>query len=187
MLLNSISALETSLKLLSESPELNDAFIKASEALIKALKAGNKIMVAGNGGSAAEAQHFVAEIVGRYKTNRRGYPAITLSADTSIITAVANDFGYDTIFSRQIEALGKKGDVLVTLSTSGNSTNILKAIEEAKNAGIFTISLSGKDGGKSNGMTDLQIIVPSDDTARIQELHLLIIHSWCDLIEQNIA
>jgi D-sedoheptulose 7-phosphate isomerase len=144
------------------------------------------ILVIGNGGSASEAQHLVGELVGRFKMERRGYPAISLSSDITSITAIANDYGYEQIFSRQIEALGQKKDLLITLSTSGNSKNCINAIKVAKQNGICTIALLGKNGGEMKGLADIEIIVPSNDTARIQEIHLLIIHTWCEHVEASI-
>jgi D-sedoheptulose 7-phosphate isomerase len=148
-----------------------------------AIRDRKKILIAGNGGSAAEAQHFSAEIVGRYKKERRGYPAIALSTDTSILTAVGNDYDFDTVFERQIDAHGSEGDVLVVISSSGNSENCLRAIKAAKARGLTTIALTGRSGGLMKGMCDAELIVPSEDGPSVQEMHLLIVHAWCEHIE----
>ncbi len=148
---------------------------------------GLKLLVAGNGGSAADAQHFVAEVVGRYKKERKGYPAIALTTDTSILTAVGNDYSFDAIFSRQVEALGKEGDVFVGISTSGNSKNIIEAVKEAKRQKLTTVCLLGNDGGVVKEMCDYALVVPSDNTPRIQEVHITLIHSICEKIDQQLT
>ena len=152
--------------------------------LAQALRDGRKLLVFGNGGSAADAQHFAAEIVGRFKLERRALPAIALSTDTSIITAVGNDYGYDRIFSRQVEAHANAGDVLVGISTSGNSPNVQFALETGKSLGCHTIALLGKDGGSIKDVVELPLVVPSNDTPRIQEGHITMIHILCDLVER---
>ena len=152
---------------------------------MNALSKGNKILLCGNGGSAADAQHIAAELVGRYKTERRGLPAIALTTDTSTITSIANDFGYSKIFERQVEAIANKGDVLIGISTGGTSLNVINALKIAKNLECKTIGLSGKGGGNFNDICDINIIVPSDDTARIQEMHILIGHTICHFIDQK--
>jgi D-sedoheptulose 7-phosphate isomerase len=157
---------------------------KAAGLISKALKEKCKILIAGNGGSAADSQHLAAEFVGRYKIERKGLPCIALTTDSSIITAWSNDYGFETLFARQIEALGKKGDVFIGLSTSGNSPNIIKAIEKAKSLGIKTISLLGKDGGKLKGMADIDIIIKNTDTPRIQECHITILHILAELNDE---
>jgi D-sedoheptulose 7-phosphate isomerase len=149
-----------------------------------ALTNGNKLLVMGNGGSAADSQHFVAEIVGRFKMERRALPAVALSTDTSILTAIGNDYGFESIFSRQVEALAAPGDVVIGLSTSGNSPNILKALNSARDRGCRTIGLLGKDGGSIKAACDLALVVPSMDTPRIQEGHITVIHIVCDLVEK---
>ncbi len=149
------------------------------------LEGGGKILVAGNGGSAADAQHFSTEFVGMYKIQRRALPAIALTTDTSILTATGNDYTFDDIFSRQLEALGDEGDVFYAFTTSGNSKNLMKAIEVAKARGVITVALLGKGGGKMKGMADHEIIVPSDNTPRIQELHKLIFHSIAEEVEKQ--
>lgn len=150
---------------------------------IETLKSENKILIAGNGGSAADAQHFAAELVGRFEIERKGLPAIALTTDSSILTSIGNDYSYDYIFARQIEALAFPGDIFVGISTSGNSENIVRAVKKAKEKGVFTIGLLGKDGGKLAEMCDEALIVPSDKTARIQELHEMCIHIMCTFID----
>jgi len=150
---------------------------------IAALKAGNKIILAGNGGSAADAQHIAAELVGRFETERPGLPAITLTTNPSTVTAVANDFNYDNIFRRQIQALGQPGDVFIGISTSGNSPNVIAAIEQCKTQGISVIGLTGETGGKMRELCDLCVQVPSKNTARIQESHITIGHILCSQID----
>jgi len=151
--------------------------------LVASLKSGGKILTCGNGGSAADAAHMSEELVGRYKGNRVSLPAVCLSVDGPLLTCIGNDYGFDAIFSRQVEGLGKPGDVLVAFSTSGNSRNILLAVEAAKFRGLKTISLIGKDGGKTRGLSDIDLIVPSNTTARIQEIHTFVMHCWLERIE----
>lgn len=154
-----------------------------SLACCESIKKGKKILVCGNGGSAADAQHLVAELVGRFMRERRALPAISLTTDTSIITSVGNDYDFDHIFQRQVEALGDEGDILIGISTSGNSRNVLNAMIQAKKQGMITIGFLGKDGGKIAEETDYRLIVGGENTARIQEAHLLTYHILCDLIE----
>jgi len=156
---------------------------KASLVAIETLKNGNKILLCGNGGSAADAQHIAAELTGRYKSERRGLPGIALTTDTSALTAIANDYGYERVFDRQVEALANRGDLLIGISTSGNSPNILSALKTAKGLGCRTIGLSGRNGGLMNNACDLNIVIPSDDTPRIQEMHILIGHTICQAID----
>ena len=146
---------------------------------------GNKILICGNGGSAADAQHFAAEIVGRFKLERKGFPAVALTTDTSILTAIGNDYGFDKIFERQVEALGKEGDVLIGISTSGSSENVINAVNKAKEMGIHTVGLLGKDGGKLKNIVDFALTVDSNNTARIQECHLTIYHVICEEVEKE--
>jgi D-sedoheptulose 7-phosphate isomerase len=159
---------------------------KASLMFIETLTRGNKILLCGNGGSASDAQHIAAELTGRYKSERRGLPGIALTTDTSAITAISNDYGYNRVFDRQVEALAQKGDLLVGISTSGNSKNILNALNVAKELGCITLGLSGKDGGEMNEICDLNIVIPSFDTPRIQEMHILIGHTLCQAVDNNI-
>ena len=156
---------------------------EATKIVVETLKNGNKILLCGNGGSASDAQHIVAELTGRYKTERRGLPAIALNTDTSAMTAISNDYGYDRVFDRQVEALGREGDLLIGISTSGNSLNIISAFAIAKLLGCKTIGLSGKEGGDMNRICHLNLVVPSDDTPRIQEMHILIGHILCQAVD----
>lgn len=153
--------------------------------MIDSLQNNNKILLMGNGGSAADAQHLAAELVGRFKAERKALPAIALTTDTSILTALGNDYGYDSVFTRQIAALGRAGDVVVGISTSGKSPNILKAIEYAKEIGCKTIGLTGKDGGELAKVVDIPLVIPSQETSRIQEAHITIGHIVCSLVEEN--
>lgn len=154
------------------------------EMMVSALKNGNKVLLAGNGGSAADAQHIAAELSGRFVKERRALPGIALTTDTSALTAIANDYGYQHVFSRQVEALANKGDLFIGISTSGNSQGILNALESASKLGCKTLGLSGRNGGKMNGLCDLNIIIPSDVTARIQEIHILVGHILCKAVDE---
>ncbi len=156
--------------------------------LAEALKNGNKILFCGNGGSAADSQHLAAELVVRLRghINRPALPAIALTVDPSIMTAGGNDIGFDNVFARGVEAYGRKGDVLVGISTSGNSENVLRAVEQAKKQGLITVGLLGNQGGKISAACDCSVIVPSNVTARIQESHILIGHIWCEMIEEYV-
>lgn len=160
-----------------------DSFSQCSEIIARALKNENTIFWCGNGGSAAESSHLAVELIGRFNNNRRSLPSLSLNADTSAITCIANDFGYEEIFARQLEGLGKKGDVLIVLSTSGKSKNIFRALQQAKEMGITTIALLGKDGGQAVHISDFSIVVDSYETARIQEIHLLLGHTFCEYAE----
>jgi D-sedoheptulose 7-phosphate isomerase len=157
---------------------------KAANICIDCLKQGNKILIFGNGGSAADAQHIAAEIIGRYKTERKGLPAIALTTDSSVLTAISNDFGYSSIFKRQVEALANPGDILIGISTGGSSINVINALKLAKNIQCKTIGLSGKDGGDFNALCDVNLIAIAEDTPRIQEMHILIGHIICHLIDE---
>jgi len=158
---------------------------RVAQCLIDCLDRGRTIFWCGNGGSAADAQHIAAELVGRFESERRALASIALTTDTSILTSVGNDYGFDSIFQRQVEALVRPGDVLVGLSTSGNSPNVVRAIEQANGQGAITIGLLGRDGGLINKLCRLSIVVPAENTARIQEMHGLIGHILCDLIEKS--
>jgi D-sedoheptulose 7-phosphate isomerase len=149
----------------------------------KRLKLGNKLLICGNGGSAADSQHFAAEVVGRFEKERKGFSAIALTTDTSALTAIGNDYGFDKVFSRQVEALGQKGDILIGISTSGNSNNVIEAVKVAKGLGIFTVGLLGKDGGQLKDLVDKAFIVRSNNTARIQEVHITFIHAICRVLD----
>jgi len=162
---------------------IGSALEVAANICIDSLKQGGKILIFGNGGSAADAQHIAAELVGRYKLERKGLSAIALSTDTSSLTAIANDYGYEHVFDRQIEALANPEDVAVGISTSGNSDNVINALKLAKDIGCKSIGLSGKSGGNMNKLCDVNLIIPAVDTARIQEMHILLGHIICHLIE----
>lgn len=164
-----------------------DSIVRIATVIGTAILAGNKLLIAGNGGSAAEADHFAAEIVGRYSTERRGYPALALSSSAASVTALGNDYGFDKVFAKQIVAHGVPGDVFVGLSTSGNSANIIEALHAAKKGGLTTITLLGRGGGETLGMADYNITVPAQSTARIQEIHLLIIHTVCGIVDDMLA
>ena len=157
----------------------------ASKLVVETLKSGNKILLFGNGGSAADAQHIAAELTGRYKTERRGLAGIALTTDTSALTAIGNDYGYDRIFDRQVEALANKGDLLLGISTSGNSQNVINALKLGQELGCKTLGFSGRDGGKMNKVCDINLIVPSDNTPRIQEMHILFGHTICQIIDES--
>ena len=166
--------------------DLTPHIAETVELLAEAFRAGNKLLVMGNGGSAADAQHLAAEIVGRFKMERRALPAIALTTDSSILTAIGNDYGFDAIFSRQVEALAVPGDVVIGISTSGNSRNVGAALELARTRGCRTVGLLGRDGGTIAGVVELSLVVPSCETPRIQEGHITIIHIVCDLLEQEL-
>jgi len=155
-------------------------------ACVDVYKNSKKTLIAGNGGSAADAQHIAAELVGRYGFDRPSLPSLALTTDTSNLTAIGNDYGYDKVFSRQLEGMGQEGDLFIGISTSGNSQNVINAFESAKLKGITTVALVGRDGGKMAAMADYAIIIPSNDTPRIQESHILIGHIICDVIEKEI-
>jgi D-sedoheptulose 7-phosphate isomerase len=153
----------------------------------QALKAGHKLMFCGNGGSAADSQHLAAELTGRFIKDRKPLAAVALSTDSSALTCIGNDYSYDEVFARQVMGLGRAGDVLVAISTSGNSGNVIRAVEEAKAIGVTVIGFLGRDGGKLKAMVDVPIVVPSNVTARIQESHILIGHTLCGLIEAELG
>jgi D-sedoheptulose 7-phosphate isomerase len=165
-------------------PEISDTVVRIAELTAKAMLDGRKLMVAGNGGSAADAQHLVAEFVVRLTVNRPALRAVALTVDSSILTAAGNDFGYDEVFARQIEALGQPGDVFLGISTSGNSKNILKALHRAREMDIVTIGFTGGDGGRMRDLCDHNVIIPSDVTMNIQESHLALEHIFCMLVER---
>lgn len=166
--------------------ELAPGIARMVSLMVETFKSGGKLLVMGNGGSAADAQHFVAEIVGRFKMERKGLPAIALSTDTSILTAIGNDYGFDKVFRRQVEALAVPGDLVIGISTSGNSPNVLQALELARESGCRTVGLLGKDGGTIKDVCELALIVPTNDTPRVQEGHITIIHIVCDLLEKTL-
>ena len=166
----------------------DDGFVtveKAANAIIQSLEKGGKALIFGNGGSAADSQHMAAELVGRFKKERKALPAIALTTNASTITALSNDYTYGISFKRQVEALGKKNDIAIGISTSGNSANVLEALRSAKELGLATIALTGAGGGKLKDLADIPIIVASKDTPRIQEAHILLIHILCELVEDS--
>jgi len=174
---------------IAASEALAEPIERAGMIMVQALLAGNKILSCGNGGSAGDAQHFSAELLNRYETERPSLPAIALTTDSSTITSIANDYHYDEVFSKQVRALGNSGDVLLAISTSGNSSNVIKAIEAAVARDMPIIALTGKDGGDIAGLlgeNDVEIRVPSARTARIQEVHLVAIHCLCDIIDTTL-
>jgi D-sedoheptulose 7-phosphate isomerase len=162
-----------------------DHVLAQAQDLAERLKRGCKVLVCGNGGSAADAQHFAAELTGRYLKERRALAGIALTTDTSALTAIGNDYSYDYIFSRQVEALGRPGDVLVGISTSGNSANVIAAVEAAKLLGVRTIGMLGRDGGRLGALVDDALVVPSTVTARIQEIHVMVFHFWCEALDES--
>lgn len=163
---------------------LAPAIEAAGAALVAALKGGGTVLLCGNGGSAGDAQHIAAELTGRFETERPGLPGIALTTDSSAMTAISNDYGYDRVFARQVQALGRPGDALIAISTSGGSANVLAAVAQATADGLTTIGLSGKDGGALAAACDHCITVPSPVTARVQEGHILIGHIWCGLVDE---
>ena len=163
------------------------AVLAAVDVLLEALRSGRTVMACGNGGSAADAQHFAAELTGRFARERRAWPALALTTDTSALTAIGNDYGFDRVFARQVEAHGRQGDVLVAMSTSGDSPNVLAAVEAARARGVRTIGLTGTDGGALGRVVDVHLNVPSPTTARIQEVHITLLHVLCDLVEQELV
>jgi D-sedoheptulose 7-phosphate isomerase len=182
---------EDSVRVKQASQErLTPAIVQAAQAISLSLAQGGKVLSCGNGGSAGDAQHFSSEMLNRFEMERPGLPAVALTTDSSTLTSIANDYDYNRVFSRQIQALGTAGDILLAISTSGNSGNILEAVTAARSCGMRVVALSGRDGGKLSGLLedqDIEICVPADSTARIQEVHLLVIHCLCDLIDQHIA
>jgi phosphoheptose isomerase len=158
--------------------------VDAAAAIVQALETGGKVLLIGNGGSAADAQHVAAELVGRFERQRRALAAIALSTDTSVVTAVSNDEGYDRVFTRQIEALGRDGDVVVAITTSGRSPNVVHALEAVRKRGLRSIGVTGRDGGAVARLVDIHVNVPSDSTPRVQEVHRTLLHAMCDLVER---
>lgn len=176
-------AIAEHLEVIKQVEEQKELLESIAVAMSDSLKAGGKVLWCGNGGSAADCQHLAAEIVGRFRRERRGLPSIALTTDTSILTAVANDYGYEAVFSRQIEALGNAGDVVVGISTSGNSHNVIAAMELARSQGLITVAFTGQGGGRMAGLSDHHFAVASPNTARVQEAHILAGHMICDWVE----
>ena len=164
-----------------------DTAAAAAAAITASLRQDGKVLVFGNGGSAADAQHMAAELVGRFARERRGYAAIALTTDASVVTSLSNDYGYDRVFERQIEALGKPGDVAIGITTSGGSANVVRALEAARGRKLTTIALTGRDGGAAGRTADLHINVPSESTPRVQEVHMTLLHIICELVERELS
>ena len=165
---------------------LSGDILEAANRIKACLQKGGKLILMGNGGSAGDSQHIAAELIGRFKKERRAMPAIALTVDSSSLTALGNDYGFETVFERQVEALAQKNDAVVGISTSGNSENVVRALKKANVLGAETIGLTGNNGGKIKGVANLSIIIPSNDTARIQEVHITIGHIICELIEEDL-
>ena len=180
-----IKTITESSNLILNSRDLSAKIEESINEIIKCFKTGNKIIIFGNGGSAADAQHIVAEFIGRFQKERKSLPAISLTTDSSIITSLSNDYSYEIVFSRQCESLVSKGDVVIGISTSGNSKNVEKGIKTAKSMGAVTIGLLGGDGGIINNVVDIPIVVKSTNTARIQEVHRVIYHIICGIVEEK--
>ena len=171
----------------AQDVDLLDTARKIADVSVSALRSGNKLLLAGNGGSAGDAQHIAAEIVGRYKKERPAYAAVALTTDTSALTAIGNDYGFEQIFARQVEGLGRRGDILLAFSTSGRSPNILAALKTARQQGLVTVGFTGAKGASMAAFCDHLLIAPSDDTAVIQQIHLTFGHGICDVIEQKLT
>ena len=168
---------------LTNSRQLEPLIDATGQAILRCLKGGGTVFACGNGGSAADALHLAQELVGRYKVNRRALPALCLNADVTALTCIGNDYGYEQVFARQLAAFARPGDALVGFSTSGNSPNVLAAFAAAKAAQVTTILLGGRDGGRARGTCDFELIIPTQNTARIQEVHTLILHAWLDCVD----
>jgi phosphoheptose isomerase len=180
-------AITGSITTLQSLRKLEPEVARAADLITDCLTTGKKLLVCGNGGSAADAAHFATELVVRLAKDRRAYPAICLTGDGGLLTAAANDYGFDEIFARQVAAFGLEGDVLIVLTTSGKSKNVRRALEEAKSRKLKTIALLGRDGGSTIGMADVDLLVRSDSTARIQEAHKLLLHVLCEIVEARLA
>ena len=184
-----LNQFQESIELARESQALAPAIVEAGRALATCLAEGGMILCCGNGGSAADAQHFSGELLGRFETERPGLAAVTLSADTSALTAIANDYAYADVFAKQVRALGRKGDALFAITTSGNSENVVRAVKTAHERGVMVVALTGRDGGAIAGVLgkdDIEIRVPGQRTSRIQEVHGLVIHCICDLVDAEL-
>ena len=181
-----VAVLAEAARLHGESVSAAGPAAAAAGAMAAALRGGGRILACGNGGSAADAQHFAAELVGRFERERAAMAAIALTTDTSILTAIANDYDYSRVFARQVEALGRPGDVLLGISTSGGSASVLAAFEAARAAGVTTVALTGRDGGRVGAAADIHVNVPAASTARVQEVHRTLLHAVCALIEREL-
>lgn len=178
--------IDAHIRCLQRLKPMASALENAGAAMLQCLLGGGKLLICGNGGSAGDAQHFAAEIVGRFEKERRAYPAVALSTDTSILTAVGNDYGYEEVFARQVQGLGRPGDVLIGISTSGGSENVVRAVQCARGMSMPTVGLLGKDGGALKERVDRAIVVENDITARIQEAHIFVLHYWAGIIERGL-
>jgi phosphoheptose isomerase len=179
-------AIKNSIETVESLKKLEPKIAQTADLIIQCLRAGNKLLVCGNGGSASDVAHFATEFVVRFAQDRRAYPAICLTGDGALLTAAGNDYGFDEIFARQVAAYGVKGDLLICLTTSGRSKNVQRALEEGKKRGLKTIALLGRDGGSTVGIADVDLVVPGDYTARIQEAHKFILHVLCEIVEPNL-
>jgi phosphoheptose isomerase len=179
-------AINDSVRTLESLKNFEREVSRAADLIEQCLRAGNKLLVCGNGGSAADASHFATELVVRFAKDRRAFPAICLASDSGILTAAGNDYGFDEIFARQVAAFGVAGDVLICLTTSGKSKNVMRALQEAKEHQMKTIAFLGRDGGSTVGIADLDLLVKSDSTARVQEAHQLLLHVLCEIIESRL-
>lgn len=180
-------AINGSIETLKSLEKIESKIARAAEMIEQCLRAGNKLLVCGNGGSASDAAHFTTELVVRFAKDRRAYPAICLTGDGGLLTAAGNDYGFDEIFARQVAAFGLEGDLLIVLTTSGKSKNVRRALEEAKSRMLKTIAFLGRDGGSTVGLADVDLLVASDSTARIQEAHQLLLHVLCEAVESRLA
>jgi len=180
-------AIYGSIETLQSLKKIESEIARAAEMIEQCLRAGNKLLICGNGGSASDAAHFATELVVRFAKDRRAYPAICLTGDGGLLTAAANDYGFDEIFARQVAAFGVEGDLLIVLTTSGKSKNVQRALEEAKSRKLKTIAFLGRDGGLTIGIADVDLLVASDSTARIQEAHKLLLHVLCETVESRLA
>lgn len=172
---------------MADNPEIGKLITGVVEDIVTSIKTGGKVIVFGDGGSAADSQHLVGELIGRFKKDRSPIPAIALTTNTSTLTAVGNDYGFDETFSRQVRAMARKGDIVLGISTSGNSQNVLKAVEEANKLKAVTVGLAGKDGGKLKTLCKYSLCIPSSDTPRVQEAHITIIHIIAELVEEKLC
>jgi D-sedoheptulose 7-phosphate isomerase len=183
---NLTRAIKESVQMLESLKNLEPEVSRAADLIGECFRTGNKLLVCGNGGSAADASHFATELVVRFTKDRRALPAICLTSDSGIVSAAGNDYGFDEIFARQVAAFGAPGDVLICLTTSGKSKNVVRALQEAKARKVKTIAFLGRDGGSTIGMADIDLLVKADSTARIQEAHQLVIHVLCEIIEAQL-
>jgi D-sedoheptulose 7-phosphate isomerase len=178
-------SLAETLRTFQALPSIRAEIDRAGTLILETLRRGGKLLICGNGGSAAEAAHFATELVGRYAKTRRSLPAVALSSDGSLVTCIGNDFGYDQVFARQIAGLARPGDLVVVLTSSGNSGNILAALDEAKKLGVETLALLGRGGGRAKGLATCELIIPGNHGASAQEAHLFLIHHFCELIDRE--